>query len=292
MLLPSPDLMIAARSTERLDAGDFELILAELHDDCSTVFGGFFACFHPDPEGIRAIFEDRIRSQNNWEMLGSVLGGRRSKHVTPELPGTTILLSGLSGRAATEPQVPIADVEIVEADDGHLVLRAGGRPIILYPGDLSSVVHEAFALPRVVPLDWLAIAGGTSIPRVSANGIVVQRATWDVDAAVFQLQAKGELGCAEFHELRQRIAALGIPEWFFIRWAKHEKPVLIDTRNPWALDLLRRIASQAVRVRAAEMYPDPGNIFWSSEQGHHTFELRTALLRENNDEQVRQGVLQ
>jgi len=180
--------------------------------------------------------------------------------------------------------VPIAELEIVTAKDGHLVLRARGGDVVLYPGDLSSVVHEAFALPRVVPLDWLAILGGEAIPRVQAGGIVVQRAAWDLDAAALRSPVKGELGLPAFHALRQRLRASGIPDWFFVRWASGEKPVLIDTRNPWALDLLRRIAQQADRLRIVEMYPDPDTIFWSSRRGRHSFELRTGLLRDADDQ--------
>jgi hypothetical protein len=280
MTLPSPDLMIAASSPGHLQADDFDLILAELHDDCSTLFNGFFSCFHPGPAQLRALLEDEITSQNGWQALGTVLGSRRNKHVTPELPGTTILLSGISGRNP-DATVPVAEVEIAEKD-GRLILEARGRPIILYPGDVSSLVHEAFALPRVVPLDWLAIAGGERTVRIMANGIVVQRAAWDISAETLRLKAKGGLSLMDFRELRARLKALGVPEYFFVRWAQGEKPVLIDARNPLALDLVRRIADQAARFRITEMYPGPDDIFWSSTRGRHTFELRTGLLRRNS----------
>jgi hypothetical protein len=144
------------------------------------------------------------------------------------------------------------------------------------------LAHEAFALPRVIPIDWLELSGAEAIPRIRANGIVVQRAAWELKSETLSLDRRSRSRFAEFKELRKRIQRCGLPEWCFVRWSKQEKPMLIDTRSPWGLELLHRIAHKTLRLRITEMYPDPTTMFWDGGGlGTQTFELRMALLREN-----------
>lgn len=285
LILPSPDVMVASRSLHAMDSGDFTLVLAELHDDCSTVFAGFFAEFHPDPQALRAQIEDRIRQRQGWTGLATVLGNRRSKHVTPELPGTTIRLAGVSAKHANDV-VPISEV-MVERMGDSLALTARGCSLSLYPGDVHSLAHLAFALPSVVPLDWAAILGRPTVPRITLGEVVVQRASWQLDVASMPRLPNGPLGVDGLRRMRQWLTGHGVPRWSFARWSANEKPLLVDACNPWALDLLQRLAREHPMVRLTEMYPDPSHLCFDAGNGRQTFELRLAMVREGVEEPAR-----
>lgn len=277
LMLPSPDLMVAARSKAHLEAGDFQLVLSELHDDCSTLFAGFFAEFHSDPGDLRRQLESHIRGQPGWQGLATILGNRRSKHVTPELPGMTIHLSGVSHKH-DEQIVPVSEVVIEETGQG-LYLSARGRRLLLYPGDLHSLVHLAFALPCVVPLDWASIRDQAHTPRIAMDSLVIQRAAWKVETASMPPVRPGRTELTGLRQLRTWLRAQGLPDWTFARWSRDEKPILVDLNNPWSLDMLQRVAMRNSTLQFTEMYPDPSHLFFDDGQGLQTFEMRLALSR-------------
>jgi hypothetical protein len=275
ILLPSPDLLVAASSLEEVERGNFRLVLGELHDDCSSLFGGFFAYFHTDPQKLSLVLEQRLRAVPGWERMASIVSERRNKYVTPELPGYTICLGGTSIKDRTQV-IPIADVEVRKVEN-YLTLWANG-PLTLYPGDLHSVAHGCFALPSVVPLAWRITEEDEHTPRIVVDGIVVQREEWPLDAQQVRLpQEKGD-GFVLMTHARRLQRRYGWPDQLFVKWSASEKPVLIDLAIPWAVRWLMKIADQAERLLISEMYPGPDQLWWTDAHGKHTFELRTAYF--------------
>lgn len=274
LLLPSADVLVAASSMEAIDRGDFRLVLGELHDDCSSLFGGFFAYFHPDPQALYAILEQRLHSHPGWKCMASIVSERRNKYVTPELPGKTILLAATSSKDAAQV-IPIHQVEVRE-HEGALMLWADQTPLLLYPGDLRSVAHGCFSLPRVVPFVWEPTAHCIHRPRVSVDGIIVQREQWCLSAN--WLRTAAQQGFELFAQMRHLQRRYGWPDQIFVRWSDVEKPVMIDMAIPMAVRWLRKIAQQAQEVCISEMYPAPADLWWQDSLGTHTLELRTAYF--------------
>lgn len=276
ILLPSPDIMIAARSAAAVERGDFRLVLGELHDDCSTIFAGFFSYFHPDPEKLRAILQQALCSTTRWEHLASIVSQRRNKYITPELPGYSLLLSSVSSKE-TRRVIPMHQVEVREVD-GYLTLWADEKPLTTYPGDLKSIAHQCFSLPCVVPLPWSMLLESTHTPRILVDGVVVQREAWTVETSQVQLPPVGSTGFPLLMHMRRLRQRYQWPEQVFVKWSAHEKPVLIDMTIPWAVEWLAHILRQAERVVLSEMNPAPQELWWEDSLGKHTFEMRTAYF--------------
>lgn len=280
MILPSPDIMVAAASADAVEKGDFRLILGELHDDCSTIFDGFMAYFAEDPQELRARLDQRIQKVPQWERMATIITERRNKHVTPELPGYTILLSAVSNKER-ESVIPIHQVEVREID-GRLTLWAKETPLTLYPGDLHSAAHGCFSLPCVVPIQ-LSVEQGEEVevkrsPRVLIDGVVVQREQWQIPAERMQADSLALKGFPLFVHMARKQMQFALPDQFYVKWKTGEKPILVDLSIPWSLEWMLRVADRTEHVSISEMYPGPQHLWWQDDIGRHTFELRTGYF--------------
>jgi len=239
-------------------------ILGECHDDSSTIFGGTNAALHSAAPGLWKGFLDELTALVDTARLASVVSRRRNKNVTPELPGLSIELTGRSVKPRAEV-APIA--EVLVAADGRAVTHAGRR-FALYPGDLSSTVHRALALPSVVPL---ALDTSDSTPRVVLGGLVLQRARWRVELPD---PAGGDI--ATWRDVQDLRADLGWPRHVFVRHPAEPKPLHVDLDDPLAVLELRRLGSGTLLV--TEMLPRGDSLWWSPDARARVAELRVACL--------------
>lgn len=257
---PSPDFMIAG---PELDGGQW--VLSELHDDCSTVYGGIETQVHSTPSALFETFTDAVRRLLGDRRMATIISRRRNAHITPELPGLSLELSGLS-RQSRGLTRPIADA--VLAADACQVL-VDGHPVTLYPGDLSSALHRSVALPSVTPVP---IEVGTATPRVVIDGLVYQRARWRTTLP------RADRG-SSFDRWRTMVAvrrAHGLPRRVFVRHPAEPKPFYVDFADPVALLDLARLPPGEVVV--TEMLPEPGRLWWGPGAGRQCAELRVGVL--------------
>lgn len=241
--LPSPDLMAAGT-----DAGTAEWVLAELHDDCSSIYGGLESPLHDDPTGLWAAFATDV-AELVGPRVATIVGRRRSAHVTPELPGVSIELAGRSAKPRGQV-VPISEVQVPSSGDA--VLIRGARHL-LYPGDLSSPLHLALSLPAVVPVP---VDLGAHTPRLSVDGVIYQRARWRT------LIPESAQVTAIYRWRRE----LGLPRRVFIRYPSEPKPLYLDFADP--LSVAEVVRSAGAEVTVIEMLPGPDDLWWSPDQPH------------------------
>ncbi|GGM73435.1 hypothetical protein GCM10011609_06540 [Lentzea pudingi] len=247
--LPSPDLMA-------LDGELSSWLLAELHDDCSSIYGGLENPLHSEPEALWSRFSALVRDLVG-DRCAAVVGRRRSAHVTPELPGLTVELSGRSGKPA-EDVVPIGEVVVPPSADG-VVIRGEHR--LLYPGDLASPLHRALALPALVPVP---IDLGDHTPRVSIDGTVYQRARWKIRC--------GGLDPLSVHRVRRDAR---LPQHVFLRHPSEPKPLYVNFADPLTVLEVSRLPQDSALV--TEMLPAHGQLWWQVD-GAQCAELRLGCL--------------
>lgn len=257
--LPSPDLMASG-----LGDGSGTWVLSELHDDCSSVYGGLERRLHSDPDEVWGSFVRQVASFVDPGGAATIVSRRRSAHVTPELPGLSLELSGASEKPA-ESVRPIADAEVSE--DGRRV-EVDGRSFQLYPGDLSSALHRAVSLPSVVPVD---VDTGAFTPRVTIDGVVYQRARWSLELPERSADAFDRwLGV---QRLRSRA---GMPRHVFARHPDEAKPLYVDFADPLSVDDLARLPAGTVVF--TEMLPGPEELWWDAPGEPQCAELRLGCL--------------
>lgn len=275
--LPGLDLLAAGA-----DPADGRWVLGEVHDDSSSVLGGSSSRVHTDPDRCYARFCAAVSDLVDPDRMAGVVSRRRTMHITPELPGLALELTGVSAKPGGQV-APIASA--VLAPDGAAV-QVAGRRRWLYPGDLSSVLHRALSLPGLVPVD---LTSGDRSPRVLIDNVVVARASWVLDwppsggaghdGAGLRPRRDNDReapGFAGWYAVQRERRAGGWPRRVFVRHAAETKPVYVDLDDPVGVADLVRLGPG--RWWITECLPGPEALWWRPDGAAQAAELRMSCL--------------
>lgn len=274
----SPDILLAAANEAALAAGDFRVVLGEIHHGVQPV--GWMLLFADDPQAWQDAITACLPPSTEHIRPANLVLGRRMKTAPPEFPGPSIQASAFSERAQ---QFDLSSL-CVERRNGQLCLGHVDEKdgFMFYPPsygvpDTLYAPFAAFSYPlvRAVPLQL-----EHHTPRIEIGDIIYQRERWDLaTTAVPGLPNQGaslDLLIA-FAVFRQRF---GMPERVFVRTPTEPKPVYIDFQNALALELLVHLASQSETITFVEMCPNSDELWLHDGDGRYCSELRTVLSRE------------
>jgi hypothetical protein len=272
-LVTSVDLLVGAGSVEDWRRGDYTLVMGDVHD--TALVWGWALQFHAQRKRVEDEMVRALGALGRPMPFVTVLASRRTGLLPSEFPGPVIELGGVSARASAW-RLPFDDLQV--ESDGHtarLVSGSLGSEVCLYNGELESLVHTAFALPRIRPL---RVALGAHTPRVVLDGVVLQREQWRMDEA----DRQALLACKD-DRARLRVAVdlwerMGLPDHVFAKFEGERKPVLVDVQSPALLRVFINLLEQKPGVVLSEMLPSPEQLWLKASGGRHTAELRCTFF--------------
>ncbi|WP_235037185.1 lantibiotic dehydratase [Actinomadura sp. K4S16] len=231
----SPDLCVRAPSVEAMAAGEFTLVLGEMHTAWPTLDCALFTERHPDPERLRDAAAEDIGPQ--FRPLYPTWWPRYTARIAPVLGVTDHQLAFTAAPGADPARVlPLVALTVSERE---------GALEVTGPDGLRRPLREVFALL----FGWLGteafkLAGtGPHNPRLTLDRLVVARETWRTTV--------GGTGIVPAHGPREYLAArrlrrsLGMPERVFAKVGTEVKPVYVDFTGP------RYVSSFATLLRTA-----------------------------------------
>jgi hypothetical protein len=283
----SPDVMIAASSTEAIRRGDYQFVLGEMHAAEVTVANWVFVGQHPAPDEL-------------FQCLESDLPEPRVVPIAPKYqPGLTVRTSPalLSSKDyfleyAFEPSdvpsarsLPISQLVIEKRDDKLLFRTRDGRlqfdPIEFMGTPMTNLVINTL---KIVPASYHA-------PRITIDRLVVSRESWTFSpSAIGFVQEKDD--SARFMAARRWARAHGIPRLVFVKTPVEMKPFFVDFDSPIYVSnfvrIIRRSAAAAESdvptlrnclITLSEMLPTPEQTWLPDAQDRHcTSEFRMVTL--------------
>ncbi|WP_141617237.1 lantibiotic dehydratase [Myxococcus sp. AB036A] len=268
----SPDVMIDAASEEGVRAGDYQLVLGELHL-CNSI-SSLFVEQHPAPEELFALAE---RCATGADVVPVFPKSEWSQRTLPCLfpRDSFYYLSGQEPPPQPGARALRVGDMVVERRDGTLEVldRVSGRRFGLM--EFMAVFLEQ----RCASIFDLALADDYS-PRVTVDGVVVARERWSAPASELGFAGLTD-PMAQWLGARRWQQGLGIPRFAFFKVATERKPCFVDFDSPLLVEmmakLVRRTAeeSPASRVQFSEMLPDPEHLWLTdAAQRRYTSELR------------------
>jgi hypothetical protein len=266
----APDLMIDAASDEAIRAGDYQLVLGELHL-CNSL-SSLFVEQHPAPGELFALAE---RCATGTDVVPVFPKSEWSQRTLPCLfpRGSQYYLSGREpppgGRA-----LRMGDM-VVERRDGVLevVDRVSGQRFGLLDFMAVFLEHRCASIFDLV-------LGGEHSPRLTVDGVVVARERWSVPTAGLGF-AKLTDALGQWLEARKWQRGLGLPRFAFFKVENERKPCFVDFDSPLLVEMMAKLVRRAQedapesRVSFSEMLPDLGHLWLTdAAQRRYTSEFR------------------
>ncbi|OON79712.1 lantibiotic dehydratase [Streptomyces tsukubensis] len=285
-LLPAlcnPDLMIGARSPEDLAAGDFHLVLSELHSNEESLSHGLFGPmlserFPAFPTHVLDGYRGLMAADEDLACV--TLAHRNKSYIRVPLETFEIEASGRSP-LPRDRVAALADLRVVWSG-GALRLRhpESGRFL-----RMAALPYAWLGVRRnpFVPFGFPRHQGGRllpgrrhpHLPRVTMGPVVLQRESWRVPAADLSARHRRDA----FLKVQQVREDRGLCRHLYAKVAGETKPVYCDLDSPLLVRQLTRLAGRSAEpVELSEMLPAPEHLWVSDQRGHYSSELRYAAF--------------
>lgn len=277
----SPDIMIAARSVDAINSGEFQLVLGELHLAFNTVESRVFVEQYHDRQRILEMAET-ASGKARWVPVAprawGVVTSRTSPPsalLSPEFTYWAVAGDDVSHVPGTV--LALSEMEVGRGGDGLVVRSVTSGPL----GPLLDVLGDYMSMVAINAFRLLPPASHS--PRVTIGRLVVSRERWQIPihecdwASQFDERRR-------YLAMREWIARLGIPRRVFCSVAVEMKPIYVDfTSIPLTANLaiaIRRMARDKPGgdLVISEMLPGVEDSWLVDADGHaYTAELRTVV---------------
>lgn len=276
----SPDIMIDAPSLEAIRAGDFQVVLGELHLAFNTLQIACQVAQHSEPHLLQQWFEADVPEPTvvpiippGWNQISCRL------YVCMESPKDLYLALGPDPGAHPPGRgLPLAAL-VVEERRGRLWARtrdgsAGFDLVEVFGMLLGHMLVRRFQIHRSRP----------HLPRVTIDRVVICRESWMLPAAELSF-ARVTDEVTRFLLARAWARGLGLPRFTFLRTPVEVKPVFVDFASPTYVSLFCKLvravqeADPEGSMTLTEMLPDPLHAWLPDADGNrYTCELRLVAV--------------
>jgi hypothetical protein len=281
----SPDLMIAASSAEAIAAGDFELVLGELHAQWNTFEQELFVAEFPNREELeKSLMADTPRGRIGPVIPEGAAGRCWPAHYSHHPLDVTFEHDASRSPRPRSQTVAISDLVVeLDAEENELRLRTrDGRRSWEIMKALEYLMTE-FDVP-------LLKSSLTHVPRVMIDGMVITRETWRFSVAVSSSSSSSS-SCASFRfahasdamdrfrGARAWARTNHLPRFCFFKRDGELKPWFVDFESPLFVEQFCKAVRAATALTVSEMFPDFSQCWLTDGAGRrYTCELRTIAV--------------
>ncbi|MDQ0656006.1 lantibiotic dehydratase [Paenibacillus sp. W2I17] len=268
----SPDLMLAKRND-----GTYQVILGEIHD--TVMLWGWALQFHRDEEHLTAQIKEKIKNSTTNQQMLNLLSNKRFKIVPFEYPGITAQMSSISNSSNQKISLAHAMVQCLE-DGVVLSLPDDDGVYRTYNGELHTMVHSFFSLPKAVPF---VVNTGAFTPRLMMGDVVVQRATWRITKETFWNGVYPGSSIELFYDAFKYHVENRLPNEAFVKIANQPKPFYIHFDNYFLLEMWNAFGTEE-ECTLSEMLPGLSETWLTKgNKQRHTAELRLSYFVERGN---------
>jgi hypothetical protein len=281
----APDIMIAAAGPQAVAAGDFQLVLGELHVCANTLEARVFLAQADDPDWLRKAEAADLAGRRVVSLQSTQSRGVNSRTFPSALYGPEFTYwTMFSDVDETHWPLPAAALEVED--------RAGRLTVV------STVDGREFDLVEILgeQLGWAAMNGfspvgsAAHVPRILVDRMVIARESWRFAPADLTWAALDD-GSRRFLAARRWRLDNGLPERCFYTVPTEMKPQYVDFSSVLLVDIFARgirngqAGEPGATVNVSEMLPDIHQSWLTDHLGRqYTSELRMVAVDRTGSE--------
>jgi hypothetical protein len=268
----SPDLMFVAPSFEALNAGNFNIVIGEVHPGVATASQPVAMPFCPDRAGLEKSMASLI-GPDRLAVADSSRFYQRSQIDWPDSENLVrLVLPGDAGSADPMRCIPAARLRLSMADGKacHLIDPKTGKSFALLDA-LASDLHRCL----------FAVAGQALASHrrqaLRHGKVILKRRLREIDGLSLPQAANPAENALDYAAWHDFFMEQAWPRFTFARIEGEEKPVLVDRDNPLSVDAFARLAKGKASIALSDMLPGPDGLWLHDERGTYCAELRMTL---------------
>jgi len=274
----SPDVMIAATSEAAFAAGDFQLVLGEVHTT-NTLSWSCFVSQHPCRDELLTALD-----RDSRDLKGIVLPHLPKSAFGQRLNVSLVLPHFYRFQLADDPP-PQPPCQILPGS--HLLVEKTSRGLRVISRDrrLDFDVIELFGFYLCEVCNDIigqVLPPARHQPRVEIDHLVISREKWRFKAEELEFSAIKDPS-ERFMAVRRWARQHGIPRYSFYKLAAEVKPCYLDLDSPIFVDIFAKMLRNATApdesVSVSEMLPSVDQAWLRDSAGElYTSELRIAAV--------------
>ena len=264
----SPDLAIAARSSEAFARGEYLVVLGELHSGVNTI--STVLRNHPDPQPFVEAYERDIPHPR----IETVSRARTSRTdiFSPARHDFDVEIGSARSTRDRDHVIAVAQL-VVEARDDKLVVRTRDGAHVF-----DIVAYHERLLSAGTGAQFRILAPAPHTPRVVVDSLVISREQWTLPPDTLPF-AHAETAPDRFHGARRWALQLGLPRYVFYKVPEEPKPCFLDLDSPILVEIFAKQVRKALSVMVSEMLPAIDELWLADADGNrYTSELRTTAV--------------
>jgi hypothetical protein len=268
----SPDVMIAARSSDDLLAGRGLVVLGEMHTGRSTLTIPLF--LKESDVANQVLHADR--TDVTGHRVRQVLS--KSRAIRPDFGPTherdfDVELGDTASQLPRDRVLAVADLVVTRRANRTVVETRDGAH------SFDAIVFFESFLQVGTQARWEILGPLPHTPRVQIDDVVIIRETWRFAPDALAAVIAAPRGLPQFVVVARWAKQRNLPRRVFVKIPEEVKPVYIDFASPILVEIFAKLARKATRMTVSEMLPDCEELWLADATGkHYTAELRITAV--------------
>jgi len=268
----SPDYMLEASSLEKLQQGDYHIIVGEVHPAVHTVSQPVAQPFCPYVDEIFQEVQDLL-SPKTIVIADTPESYQRSHIDWIDVPALQqLVLPKGGGHVSFDKKINAGACQVVMKND----------TLFIHYNKTGMKQELLTLMPTAIHRICFNLAGdaiGKNITqRLSFDNVVIKRRSWNISHEEFPNNNNPGEDVSSFLDWRRWAKNYGLPRYIFAKIKSEPKPIYVDFHNPFALDMLAGLAKKKEAIFVSEMRPAPDNLWLEDDNGRYCSEFRTSYI--------------
>lgn len=268
----SPDFMIAAKSLQDVERGEYKIVIGEVHPAVHTVSQPIAQPFCPYTKEVEQEVQELL-SPRALVISDSPETYQRSHIDWLNVPALMqVILPTGGGHVDSARKVPSGG-GLVVLDGCSLKYQDRGSGLVQ---DLLTVIPST--MHRICFGLAGELLGQVDDRRLTMDRIVLKRRSWYLTEDRLPEISEPSETLSGFLAWRRWASSVGLPRHVFVKCESEPKPVFVDFCNTFSLDLLASLSKKKEPMRISEMSPSPDELWLDDGRGRYCAEFRTSYV--------------
>jgi len=265
------DIMLIADGIDKINEGEYKILISEMHP-FPVLFSGVFTWQNKLINLLNREWVEITKHKSPNRTLAQICIRHKNKvlmhHPMEEI--YEIEYDRIKSQYDSRHIIPLSDLAVILKDNKLIFkFRSKGTEIAV-----TDFLMELNTMAISITRQLLRQTFPNTACRLEINNIVFRRMGWCIEIDNQFRNRFDKVGLDLFIEMIRFKNEYRLPTQIFVRVRSERKPIMIDFRDYFLLEILKNLFSKNGSVSISEMLPSSDQFWLRDEQGRYSSEFR------------------